>query len=201
MGMAWDTQRTQRVLLEAATAEFSAHGLAGGRVDRIASAAGVNKQRIYKYFGSKSDLFDAVVAAEMMRVMELIPIEGSGKPAVLDYARRMLDHHWEDRVLARLLFWESLEMRAPTASAERVRLSREKAEAIAIALPGLSHAQAAELLFTIVTVSCGAPVLEQVDRLLLGAGTDQSDRHRALVRVISCLIDEMLSTTTPPDID
>ena len=38
--MAWDTERTKRLLLDAATTEFSEHGLAGARVDRIAAAAG-----------------------------------------------------------------------------------------------------------------------------------------------------------------
>ena len=37
--------------------EFSAYGIAGARVDRIASAAKANKQAIYAYFGSKDALF------------------------------------------------------------------------------------------------------------------------------------------------
>jgi AcrR family transcriptional regulator len=44
--MAWDTERTKALLLAAATEEFSEKGLAGARVDRIAAAAGVNKERI-----------------------------------------------------------------------------------------------------------------------------------------------------------
>jgi AcrR family transcriptional regulator len=72
-------------------------------VDRISEAAGINKQRIDKYFGSKSELFDTVVATEMARTMAVIPIEGSGKDAVLDYAGRMFDHHRAHPILARLL--------------------------------------------------------------------------------------------------
>lgn len=195
MCMAWDTQRTQRVLLEAATAEFSEHGLAGGRVDRIAQAAGVNKERIYKYFGSKCDLFDAVVAAEMTRVMALIPVTGTGKTAVLDYASRMLDHHWADRVLARLLFWESLANRSPIDSADRASLSRDKVEAVANALPGVSHGQAAELLFAIITLSCGAPVLEQVERTLRGGEADHSLRRQSLIHMIGALVDDLVGAT------
>ena len=44
-------------ILAAARAEFSAKGLTGARVDQIASRAGVNKQLIYYYFGSKDSLY------------------------------------------------------------------------------------------------------------------------------------------------
>ena len=57
--MPWDSQDTRRRLLEAATTETSAYGIAGARVDRIASAAKANKQAIYAYFGSKDALFAA----------------------------------------------------------------------------------------------------------------------------------------------
>ena len=52
---------TKARILRAATAEFAAHGLAGARVDRIATAAGVNKERIYAHIGDKVVLFSAVV--------------------------------------------------------------------------------------------------------------------------------------------
>jgi AcrR family transcriptional regulator len=55
--------RTKDVILEAARVEFAAYGLAGGRVDRIAKAAGANVQRIYAYYGDKQGLFDAVVSS------------------------------------------------------------------------------------------------------------------------------------------
>ena len=46
-------------ILDAATAEFSARGIAGARVDRIADAAACNKALLYSYFGNKDQLFDA----------------------------------------------------------------------------------------------------------------------------------------------
>jgi len=42
--------------------EFNGHGFAGARVQRIADRAGVNKQLLFYYFGSKSRLYSAVVA-------------------------------------------------------------------------------------------------------------------------------------------
>ncbi len=56
-----DPQRTKARLLEAARDEFSAHGLSGGRVNRIASNAGVNKQLLYYYFSGKENLYARVL--------------------------------------------------------------------------------------------------------------------------------------------
>ncbi|MEN0074135.1 MAG: TetR/AcrR family transcriptional regulator [Paracraurococcus sp.] len=52
---------TRRRILEAATAEFAAKGLAGARVDEIAARAGANKRMIYAYFGNKEELWLAVL--------------------------------------------------------------------------------------------------------------------------------------------
>lgn len=56
-----DTDRSQAAILAAARDEFSEHGFAGGRVDRIAQRAGVNKRLIYYYFGNKDELFLSVL--------------------------------------------------------------------------------------------------------------------------------------------
>ncbi len=52
-----NAETTRAKLLETARVEFVTHGLNGARVDRIASEAGVNKNLIYHYFGSKDDLY------------------------------------------------------------------------------------------------------------------------------------------------
>jgi AcrR family transcriptional regulator len=59
-------------ILEAAKQEFAAHGLAGARVDRIASKAGANKRMLYYHVGKKDDLYLAVLegAYEQIRVEE-----------------------------------------------------------------------------------------------------------------------------------
>lgn len=191
--MAWDTEGTRRRLLEAATAEFSAFGLAGGRVDRIADAASVNKQRIYSYFGSKVGLFDAVVAAEMARIMQLTPIEGEGSAAVLDYAARMFDHHSSDPVLARLLFWEGLEGRPAGEVEARRALTAEKADQLVTALPHVERVDAAELLLTIITLCCAQPVLGSVRDLLGLGGTDAVARRRAeVLRIVGLAVDDLI---------
>lgn len=56
-----DADKTRLKILEAAEAEFARKGLAGARVDLVAEEAGANKRMIYYYFGSKEDLYVAVL--------------------------------------------------------------------------------------------------------------------------------------------
>ena len=62
-GNARDPERTRAVILAAATAEITAKGLGGARVDEIADRAGVNKRMIYHYFGDKDGIYLAVLEA------------------------------------------------------------------------------------------------------------------------------------------
>jgi AcrR family transcriptional regulator len=54
-------EATRARILDAALAEFAAHGLAGARVDEIAARADANKRMLYAYFGSKEELWLAVL--------------------------------------------------------------------------------------------------------------------------------------------
>jgi len=80
-----DADRSQLAILVAARDEFAQHGLGGARVDRIAERADVNKRLIYYYFGSKDDLFLAVLestyadireAEKNLHLTDLTPVEG-----------------------------------------------------------------------------------------------------------------------------
>jgi AcrR family transcriptional regulator len=56
-----DAEATRARILAAAKKEFAKSGLGGARVDDIAKRAVANKRMIYHYFGSKEDLFQAVL--------------------------------------------------------------------------------------------------------------------------------------------
>lgn len=58
-----DPEGTRRRILEAATQQFTTHGLAGARVDAIATAADTNERMLYYYFQSKEGLYIAVLEA------------------------------------------------------------------------------------------------------------------------------------------
>ncbi len=62
---------TRTAILAAARTEFSAKGLSGARVEKIAERAGVNKQLLYYYFGSKDDLYRAALEAVYAEIREL----------------------------------------------------------------------------------------------------------------------------------
>jgi len=54
-------ERTRQRILEAATIIFARYGPAGARVDDIVRMARVNKRMVYHYFGSKENLYEAVL--------------------------------------------------------------------------------------------------------------------------------------------
>jgi TetR/AcrR family transcriptional regulator len=58
-----DEASTRDKIVTAALKEFTVHGKAGARMDRIAESAGVNKAMIYYHFKSKEELHREVVAS------------------------------------------------------------------------------------------------------------------------------------------
>ena len=56
-----DPERTKEDILAVATEEFATNGLSGGRVDAIAARTRTTKRMIYYYFGSKEQLYLAVL--------------------------------------------------------------------------------------------------------------------------------------------
>ncbi len=65
-----DPEKTRTRILAAAKSEFARAGLGGARVDRIAALAGANKRMLYYYFGSKDELFRAVLEAAYEHIRE-----------------------------------------------------------------------------------------------------------------------------------
>ena len=123
-----DGQRSKKQLLDAATAEFGNHGIAGARVDRISAAAGVNKAQMYGWFGSKDGLFDAVFAQHLERIVDAVPFTPEDLPG---YVVALYDSYLTDPELVRLASWNRLE-RAPVGDLLEAhpRLTDPKNEAI-----------------------------------------------------------------------
>jgi len=113
--MPYDSAATRSRLLDSAYGEFVERGLAGARVDRIASAAAANKQAIYLYFGSKDALFDAVLDSRLAILADLVPFT----PTDLEsYIGALFDQFNADPGLMRLTQWKALE-RDGASEAER----------------------------------------------------------------------------------
>jgi AcrR family transcriptional regulator len=81
-------------ILEAAKQEFSAHGLAGARVDRIAAKAGANKRMLYYHVGNKEALYLEVLegAYDKIRSEEReLDLEHLDPPKAIE---RLIDFTW-----------------------------------------------------------------------------------------------------------
>ena len=155
--MVRDSAATKARILEAATAEFAAAGLAGARVDRIADRAGANKQLIYAYFGSKERLFDTTIQTQLGRVLDAVPFDAKDLPG---YSARFYDLLAGEPALLRLWRWQALER--PGALAELPAA----VESTVAKLVALSEAQAAG----VVDASLPAEgLLDVVLALILGA--------------------------------
>jgi TetR/AcrR family transcriptional regulator len=155
-------RRSRRAdILRAAEQEFARAGFAGGRIERIAASAGVNKQLLFHYFDSKEGLFAAALASLLRRaepgqppgdspvgevrrvVAELQRTMGSqpGLVAILADARAgatfpdsalALVSDWRGRLLARLT--------AALAEGQRRGHFRDDLEPAAVARAGLAMA-------------------------------------------------------------
>lgn len=101
-----DATDTKRRILAAAHAEFAQYGLAGARVDRIAEVGEVNKRSIYVHFGSKSELFDLIVAKALAEMAEVVPFTAEDLPA---YAEALFDYLTARPEILRLTTWAGLE--------------------------------------------------------------------------------------------
>lgn len=117
---------TRERILEAATAEFSAFGIAGARVDRIAKTAGCNKNLIYIYFDSKEALFTTVLRKQLARGYEEVAFTPDDLPG---YAVRVFDFTMAHPELMRLMTWFSLEQKAES-PAERAATRESKIAAM-----------------------------------------------------------------------
>lgn len=104
--MARDAEATRGRILDAAEAEFASYGIAGSRVDRIAETASANKALIYKYFGSKEELFDAVFAARALSFVDQVEFDATDLPG---YAGRAFDLYERYPNTLRLSTWYQLE--------------------------------------------------------------------------------------------
>jgi AcrR family transcriptional regulator len=108
--MVRDAADTRRRILAAATEEFSAHGIAGARVDRIAAAADTNKAMLYTYFGNKEQLFEAVFAVMVAQARDAVRFDVSDLPG---YAAALFERYRKDVHMTRLSDWYRLEHGKP----------------------------------------------------------------------------------------
>lgn len=194
--MAWDTEKTRRLILDAAVGEFAAHGPEAARMDRIAATAGVNKERIYSHFGNKREMFAIVLTTELERLAEAVPLDERVAADLGEYAGRVFDYHREHPHFVRLLHWEGLH----TAEGEPVAAEAERTAHYAEKIAALAKAQEAgnlnaglapqELLYAVIVLAGWWFATPQLRRMLMpGLDDDPAGQRAALVRLVRTLGD------------
>ncbi|MEJ8795748.1 TetR/AcrR family transcriptional regulator [Trinickia caryophylli] len=107
-----DPEGTRRRILLAAAEEFATGGLFGARVDQIARRAETNERMLYYYFGSKEQLFTAVLehafgaltaAEKALDLSGIAPVE-----AITRLAHFVWDYYRDHPDLLRLINNENL---------------------------------------------------------------------------------------------
>ena len=107
-----DPEQTRAEILQVAADEFAEHGFSGARVDRIAAQMRTTKRMIYYYFGSKEELYVAVLerayaaireAEQAIDVDHLDPIAAIRRLAELTF-----DHHEANPSFLRLVSIENI---------------------------------------------------------------------------------------------
>jgi AcrR family transcriptional regulator len=100
---------TRERILAAAKDEFTEYGFAGARLNRITSTARASKERLYSYFTSKEQLFEAVVAQWIEDAPYREPLTAEDVPG---YVEALFDNLVADPRGARLQRW--IELEAPS---------------------------------------------------------------------------------------
>ena len=105
-------ERTRGEILEIATEEFAKRGFAGARVDEIADRMRTTKRMIYYYFGSKRQLYAAVLEAAYAAIRaeeQTIDVDHLEPAAALRrVAELTFDHHEAHPHFIRLVAIENI---------------------------------------------------------------------------------------------
>ncbi len=181
-----DSEATRQRILEAAVVEFAEHGIAGARVDRIATAAESNKQLIYQYFENKEGLFRTVLARELALASEGVVLQ----PDDLEgYAGAYFDFALANPRVMRLIAWSGLEAKRPIAG---VSPAKSKLGLLAAAQRSGTIADrfSPEFILSTIATICTAWVPSNwYARQLDPEGTADASRYReSVVRLVGMMI-------------
>lgn len=173
---------TRDRILEAATREFAAHGIAGARIERIVADARTNKAQLYGYFGNKEGLFDAIFTASLERIVNVVPIDATD---LADWAVRLYDEYLRRPDLIRLATWARLERR-PTGhlvdDAERLDDHKLRAIADAQAAGLVCPGDPFDVMALVISMSMAWSPVSNVYAATAEEPPEVHDRRRALLR-------------------
>ncbi|OUS93962.1 TetR/AcrR family transcriptional regulator [Rhodococcus sp. NCIMB 12038] len=190
----YDSSRRDRIL-HTAMEQFADKGFAAVRIDEIAASAGANKQLIYYYFQSKSDLYESVLehmVEETSKMWDFLETAPSLEAALW----RLSDWSEFSAVWRRLLAWEGLEYgsgdgtirleAARTASWSRwvaiVRRAQERGEISA----DLDHEMFALLLISMSGITTSLPQVAKM--VVTHAEPDSKEFQQRYLELITTMV-------------
>jgi AcrR family transcriptional regulator len=107
-----DATRTRTEILDIATREFADRGYNGARVDEIATKTRTTKRMLYYYFGSKEQLYIAVlerVYSQIRTAEQTLDVDGLDPvDAIRRIAELTFDHHQSHPDFIRLVSIENI---------------------------------------------------------------------------------------------
>jgi AcrR family transcriptional regulator len=154
---------------------------------RIGERAGVNKERLYSYFGDKQALWETVLGAELDRLAAAVAMQGAGLHDIGEFAGATYDFHSANPRLGRLLQWEGLAGGPPAAGAQRAFHYREKVERFADAQrQGVldDSLDADHVVFAIIALAAWWQTVPQLASMITNASSEdlaERARRRAFV--------------------
>lgn len=182
-----DAEATKRKILNSAIAEFASVGPDATTMERIASRASVNKERVYAYFGDKRSLFATVLRRELAKVAKAVPATSFAEDDIGDYAGRAFDYHQEHPELSRLMRWEGLVYpgEVPDEEARREYYAYktkavEEGQSRGVLTTSI---EADHLAFLVLSLAGWWSAAPQVARMLTGA-EDETERARRRASVV-----------------
>jgi AcrR family transcriptional regulator len=113
--MVRDATATRARIFAAASDEFARYGIAGARMDRIASSARANKAQIYEYFGAKEVLFDMVLEHELLRLISELATPDAPQE-IAEFVGRAFDYIGRPFILGAILYRASWDVKLFTGS-------------------------------------------------------------------------------------
>jgi AcrR family transcriptional regulator len=188
-----DPERTRRLILEAAGAEFAAKGYAGARIASIAARAGVNQQLISYYFDGKEGLYRAMSEGWEQRQSELMPRD----MPLSEQVRRYVLEASSNRDGMRLLAWSGLEYEGPETDPDHApraqRLAGSVAQIRSLQEEGRLPDWVDPACLTVLLMAAAmAPVtLPHVVEGLTGAAADSPDFVRQYADQLARLIEHL----------
>ena len=183
--------------------EFAARGFEGTTVASIAARSGVNKERVYKYFGDKRALWDLVLTTELERLATAVELTVVDVDDIGEFAGATYDYHASHPELSRLLQWEGLQTDPPAPAPARMTQYREKVARFATAQreglldPALDPGH---LVFALIALAAWWQTVPQLAEMITGAGaTDPQERANRRRFVVEAA--RRIASPPPPPLD